>query len=42
MRCVKLLSAEAKRSAVAVALLSAVGQVLLVGSLMGGFHGTIA
>jgi len=42
MRCLNLLSAEAKRSSIAVALLSAVVQVLFVGSLMGGFHGAIA
>ena len=40
MRCINLISAEAKRSAIAVALLVAVGQVLLVGSLFGGFSGT--
>jgi len=34
-----LLSAEAKRTSIAVALLGAVGQVLFVGSLFGGFHG---
>ncbi len=39
MRCLKLLSAEAKRSAIAVALLAAVGQLLFVGSLFGGLHG---
>ena len=42
MRCLKLLSTEAKRTSIAVAMLAAVGQVLLVGSLFGGFHGTIA
>jgi len=42
MRCLNLLSAEAKRTSVAVALLSAVCQVIFVGSLFGGFHGTIA
>ena len=42
MRCLNLLSAEAKRSSIAVAILSAVVQVLFVGSLMGGFNGAIA
>ena len=40
MRCIKLISVEAKRSAIAVALLVAVGQLLFVGSLFGGFDGT--
>ena len=40
MRKLKLLSAEAKRTSIAVALLAAVGQLLFVGSLFGGFHGT--
>jgi hypothetical protein len=42
MRNLNLLSCEAKRTSVAVALLSAVTQLLFVGSLFGGFHGTIA
>ena len=37
-----LLSTDAKRMSVAVAILSAVTQVLFVSSLFGGFHGTIA
>lgn len=40
MSCLKLVSAEAKRSAIAVAVLVAIGQVLFVGSLFGGFHGS--
>jgi uncharacterized membrane protein YgdD (TMEM256/DUF423 family) len=40
MRSLKLLSTQAKRSSIAVALLVAVGQVLFVGSLFGGFHGS--
>ncbi len=39
MRKLKLLSAEAKRTSIAVALLTAVGQVLFVSSLFGGIHG---
>ena len=39
MRCLNLLSVEAKRAAIAVAMLAAVGQLLFVGSLFGGFHG---
>jgi hypothetical protein len=41
MRCLKLLSSEAKRSSIAVAILSTVVQLLFVGSLMGGFHGAL-
>lgn len=41
MRKLKLLSTEAKRTSVAVALLTAVGQLLFVGSLFGGFHGSM-
>jgi hypothetical protein len=41
MRKFKLLSAEAKRTSIAVALLTAVSQVLFVGSLFGGFHGAL-
>ena len=42
MRCLKLLSAEAKRTSIAVAMLASIGQILFVGSLFGGFHGAIA
>lgn len=41
MRCLKLISVEAKRTSIAVALLVAIGQALFVGSLFGGFHGAI-
>jgi hypothetical protein len=41
MRNLKLLSDDAKRTSVAVAILSAVTQVLFVGTLFGGFHGAI-
>jgi hypothetical protein len=42
MSNLKLLSDEAKRTSVAVAILSAVTQLLFVGSLFGGFHGAVA
>jgi hypothetical protein len=38
MRCFNLISTEAKRTSVAVALLAAVGQLLFVTSLFGGIH----
>lgn len=41
MRCLNLLSAEAKRTSIAVALLAVVAQLLFVGGLFGGFHGTV-
>lgn len=42
MRCLKLISCEAKRTSIAVAMLAAVGQLLFIGSLFGGIHGMIA
>ena len=42
MRHLKLVSAEAKRMSIAVALLFSVGQILFVANLFGGFHGTVA
>ena len=39
MSCLKLLSAETKRSAIAVAILTAVGQVLFIYGLFGGYSG---
>lgn len=42
MRCLKLVSTEAKHTSIAVAMLAAVGQLRFVASSFGGFHGTIA
>jgi hypothetical protein len=42
MNCSKLLSAEAKRSAIAVAVLTAVGQLLFIYGLFGGYSGLVA
>ena len=38
---IKLLSTEAKRTSIAIALLAVVGQVLFIGNLFGGLHGAI-